>query len=81
MVVSIELIGIQRDIARVDSIQMPITGKTTVHDALEYVRDKYPALTLDKGSIFVTVNHEVAPLERRLRAEDIICIIPYIGGG
>jgi molybdopterin converting factor small subunit len=81
MVVSIELFGIQRDIAKTDKINMPITEKTNVLDALEYVRNKYPALSLDKDSILVTVNHELSPLNRTLKADDIVYILPHIGGG
>ena len=50
MLVSIELFGVQRDIAKIDKLNMPITEKTIVHDAIEYVRNKYPALSLDKDS-------------------------------
>jgi molybdopterin converting factor small subunit len=81
MVVLIELFGTQRDTAKIDKVNMPITEKTVVRDALEYVKNKYPALTLDEGSILTTVNHELAPLERRLKANDTICILPHIGGG
>jgi molybdopterin converting factor small subunit len=81
MVVSIELSGIQRDIAKTDKVKMPITEKTSVGDALEYIRNKYPALTLDENSILITVNHEQAPLNKILKANDTICILPHIGGG
>lgn len=81
MVVSIELFGMHRDIAKVEKVVMPITEKTLVRDALEYVKDLFPALTLDKDSILTTVNHELAPLDKLLKANDTICIIPHIGGG
>ncbi len=81
MVVLIELFGMQREIAKIDRVKMPITEKTLVRDALEYVRNRYPALTLDEDSILTTVNHELSPLDRPLRANDTICILPHIGGG
>jgi hypothetical protein len=37
-VVSIELFGMQRVVTKTDGIYMPITEKTRVNDALEYVR-------------------------------------------
>ena len=79
--VSIELFGIQRDIAKTDKVNMPITARTIVRDALEYVRNKYPALPLDEDSILITVNQEQASLDRLLRANDTIYILTHIGGG
>jgi molybdopterin converting factor small subunit len=81
MLVSIELFGVQRDIAKTDKLNMPITERTVVRDAIEYVRNKYPALSLDKDALLIAVNYELAPLDRLLRANDIICVIPFIGGG
>jgi molybdopterin converting factor small subunit len=81
ILVSIELFGIQRDIARTGSINMLISEQTLVRDALEYIRQKYPALPLEEDSFLITVNHELATLDRRLRANDIICFLPHIGGG
>jgi molybdopterin converting factor small subunit len=81
MVVLIELFGMQREIARIGKVKMPITEKTLVRDALEYVRNKYPALNLDESSILTTVNHELSSLDRPLKANDTLSILPYIGGG
>jgi molybdopterin converting factor small subunit len=81
MVISIELFGMQREIAGIDKIIMPITGKTLVRDALEYLNQNHPILSLDKESIFVTVNHESSLLDRPLNADDVVCIMPHIGGG
>ena len=38
MVVSIELFGAQRDIAKIEKVNMPVTEKMVVRDALEYIR-------------------------------------------
>ena len=81
MVVSIELFGMQREIAKIDRIRMPISGQTAVRDALEYVRTNYPLLTLNNESVFITVNHEIATMDRLLKPNDAICILPHIGGG
>ena len=81
MVVSIEFYGTQRVITKTDSIAMPITEKTRVNDALEYVRRQYPALPLDEGMVLVTVNQEMAPLDRILRADDTVSFLPFIHGG
>lgn len=82
VVVSIEFFGTQRAVTKTDSIDMPIKEKKTrVSDALEYVRHQYPALHLDEGLIFLTVNHEKASLDRLLKANDTVSFLPFIGGG
>jgi molybdopterin converting factor small subunit len=81
MVVSIKFLGMQRVVTNTDSIDMPITGKTRVNDALEYVRQQYPALSLEEGMVLVAVNLEVASLDRILRDKDTVSFLPLIAGG
>jgi len=81
MVVSIEFLGMQRVATRIRGIDMPITEKTTVNDALEYVRRHYPDLNLDEGMILITVNQQIASLDRILRDNDTVSFLPYISGG
>jgi molybdopterin converting factor small subunit len=81
MVVLIELFGTQRDIAKMEKVNMPITEKTMVRDALEYIRNLFPDLPLDENLVLTTVNHELAPLDMLLKSNDTVCILPHIGGG
>jgi len=81
MVVSIKFLGMQRVVTNTDSIDMPITEKTRVNDALQYVRQQYPALPLEEGMVLVAVNLEVASLDRILRDKDTISFLPLIAGG
>jgi molybdopterin converting factor small subunit len=81
MLVTIELFGVQRDIAQADTIIMPITEGTLLRDALEYVARKYPTLILGEESVLVAVNGAVVPLDNTLKANDVISIVPHIGGG
>ena len=81
MIVSIEFLGMQRIVTKTDVIDMPITEKTTVNDAFEYVRHQYPDLHLDKGMVLVTVNQKVESLDRILRANDTVSFLPFISGG
>ena len=81
MMVSIELLGMQRVATRIRGIDMPITEKTTVNDALEYVRRQYPTLILDEGMLLITVNKEMAPLDRILSKNDTVSFLPFISGG
>ena len=79
--VSIKFLGMQRTVTNTDSINMPITDKTKVNDALEYVRQQYPSLPLEEGMVIVTVNLEIASLDRILRDKDTISFLPLIAGG
>jgi len=81
MQVSIEFLGNQRIITRTDSINLSMTEKMTVNDALEYVRQQYPELPLDEGMILITVNKVIVPLDRILSTNDTISFLPPIGGG
>jgi molybdopterin converting factor small subunit len=60
---------------------MTVTGETTVSDTLDYIRQKYPRLRLDEGTVIVTVNQEIAARERLLKAGDTISFLPFINGG
>jgi len=81
MVVLIEFLGIQRIVTKIDSVSMPITKRTRVNDALEYTISRYPELNLDKEMIIITVNHEMATLDRILKVDDTVSFLPYISGG
>lgn len=81
MVVSIEFFGSQRTVTGIDAMDMPINEETCVIDALEYVRNKYPALRLEEGLVIVTVNQEIASLDKVLKANDIVLFLPHISGG
>jgi len=81
MIASIEFLGMQRVVTKTNSIDMPITEKTRVNDALEYVRQNYPELHLDEGMVLITVNHEIASPDRILKANDTVSFLPFISGG
>ena len=81
MSVSIQFFGMQRNVTKTDSIHMPITEKTSVTDALEYVRQQYPDLPLAKETVLITVNQEIASLDTVLRGNDVVLFLPFISGG
>jgi len=81
MKISIKFLGMQRVITKTDSLEMPINGNATMQDALEYLRQQYPALPLEEGMILMTVNHEVASKDRILKDKDTISFLPLIAGG
>ena len=80
-VISIKFFGMQRAVTKTDSIDMPITEKARVADALEYVRHRYPELPLDQETVLITINQEQASLDTLLKPNDIVSFLPSIGGG
>ena len=50
MIVSIELFGIQRDVAKIEKVNMSITEETPLRSALEYIQKLFPDLVLEAGS-------------------------------
>lgn len=81
MVVSIQFLGLQRSVTETDAVEMSIGDGTKVSEALEHVRRKYPTLHLDNGDILITVNQEIASLEKTLKPGDAVSFIPFVGGG
>jgi molybdopterin converting factor small subunit len=81
MVVSIEFLGMQRVLTKTDGIDIPLTDRMMVYDVLEYVRERYPTLNLGQGTVLITVNQKIAPLDRVLRANDTVSFLPFISGG
>jgi molybdopterin converting factor small subunit len=80
-VISIKFFGMQRAVTKTDSIDMPVTEKARVADALEYVRHRYPELPLDQETVLITVNQEQASLDTMLKPNDTVSFLPSIGGG
>ncbi len=81
MTISIQFFGWHRNITGTDSILMPLVGKMKVADALEYVKNRYPALHLDKSIATATVNHKIVSLDVELKENDTVLFLPHIGGG
>lgn len=81
MVVSVTFFGLQRKLAQTGSINLPLLKEMRVTDVFNYIREKYPELSLSKENVLVTVNNQVSLHDRILESEDRICFIPHIGGG
>lgn len=81
MKVSIEFLGMQRIVTQTGYLDMPISGETRVNDAFEHVRRQYPALNLNNSTVLITVNQEMANMDRILKADDTVSFLPLIGGG
>jgi molybdopterin converting factor small subunit len=81
MKVTIEFLGTQRAAAGADRVEMPITRKTTVNDALDYAQSKYPQLKLAEWMVIAVVNQHIASLDQVLKADDVISFLPFLSGG
>jgi molybdopterin converting factor small subunit len=81
MKVNIEFFGVQRMSTGTCGIEMPINGKTTVIDALEYIKRNYPDLPVDKETVHIIVNQNIVSLDTVLAANDTVLFLPSIHGG
>ena len=81
MVVFIQFLGSQRNISKTERITMPITDKSVAGDAMVYLKERYPELRLEEEKHHLAVNHVVVAANKRLKQNDIITLIPHIGGG
>jgi molybdopterin converting factor small subunit len=81
MTVSVNLLGLHRELVQTDRILIPIENKMCVADVFNYIQEKYPDLSLDEEMVLVTVNRHLSSLDQALKADDEISFIPHIGGG
>ena len=81
MTASVEFMGTQRNLTGKSTMEISITDFPTVSDAFEHISDLFPALYLNKYNTMITVNDEISPADRVLRAGDKIVFLPVIGGG
>jgi molybdopterin converting factor small subunit len=81
MTVAINFHGFQRAVTKKNHVNMNISDKTRVHDALEYVNKLFPELPLNGEMVLITINEKLASLDSALRPDDSISFLPHIGGG
>jgi molybdopterin converting factor small subunit len=81
MVVSVHFLGHHRRLARADKISIPLLEETRVHELLHHLNKQYPELSLNNDDLIVSVNNRMSGPDQVLKADDIIAILPHIGGG
>lgn len=81
MTASVEFMGTQRNLTGKSSVEISVTDFPLVSDAFEHISGLFPALYLNKYNIMITVNDEISPADRILKAGDKIVFLPVIGGG
>jgi molybdopterin converting factor small subunit len=79
--VTIELFGTQRAVAGIDSIRMPIGEGAVAKDVFRFIKANFPELDMEEEKMQLAVNHQAVSPERVLKANDIVWLIPHIGGG
>ena len=60
---------------------MPIGKDSTMLQALEFVRERYPELPLDEKMILLVINQEMVSVGAILKPDDVVSFLPDIGGG
>ena len=81
MIASIEFMGNQRTLTGKSSVEISISDFPAAGDALEHISRTYPALYMNRYNTMITVNDEISPADRVLKAGDRIVFLPVIGGG
>jgi molybdopterin converting factor small subunit len=81
MVVSVQLFGLQRVLARNGEIEVPLFDNGRVRDVLVYIKQCYPHVPLNGTALVVTVNNQISDMNRFLRSQDRVAFLPHIGGG
>lgn len=82
MTVSVSFFGLQQKLAQTDRVQIPLSSKIQkVADLFNYIKEKYPELSLSEDVVLVLVNNCTSSFDQRLRADDEISFLPHIGGG
>jgi molybdopterin converting factor small subunit len=79
--VVIEFLGGQINITKTRYITMPVTPGTVAGDVFHFVQSRYPGIDLNRGGLFITVNHEMATPDKPLNPQDLVSFVPLIGGG
>jgi molybdopterin converting factor subunit 1 len=70
-----------RDSAGRKSEEFSIEGKQTAGGLLEQIVRRHPALTPMKGSVRLSINHELADLRVKVRDGDEVGVLPPVAGG
>jgi molybdopterin converting factor small subunit len=73
--------GTQRNLTGESSVEISIADFPEAGDALEHISHTYPSLYMNRYNTMITVNGEISPADRALKAGDKIVFLPVIGGG
>ena len=78
---SVEFMGTQRNLTGKSSVEISIEDFPSVSDVLEHIANSFPSLYINKYNTMITVNDEISPADRILKAGDKIVFLPVVGGG
>ena len=73
--------GTQRNLTGKSSVEISIEDFPSVSDVLEHIVNSFPSLYINKYNTMITVNGEISPADRILKAGDKIVFLPVVGGG
>jgi len=62
-----------------NELEIKIEKDTSLKNFLSILRKKYPAL--DTAHLVVAINHEFASLDKMIKDEDEIALLPPVSGG
>ena len=81
MVVSVSFHGIQRQMTRKKKLQVSLSDGSQVSQVIEYIKKRFPELSIRSEGLLITVNGCVCGTNQKLKQKDQISLLPHIGGG
>ena len=81
MTASVEFMGTQRNLTGQSSVEISVTDFPAAGDVLEHISNSFPSLYMNRYNTMITVNDEISPADRALKAGDKIVFLPIVGGG
>lgn len=81
MQIRIRFFAIARERAGVSELMMDLADGSTVSDAAEMIRRRFPDLREVLPRCALALNRDYAPAETKLHENDELAIIPPVSGG
>lgn len=81
MKVIVKFFALHRETVGKEKISLDVEEDITVGNLLQLLVEKYPSLRKLEEHTFISLNHEYADKNRKLKSGDEVALFPPVGGG
>ncbi|MDI6856068.1 MAG: MoaD/ThiS family protein [Candidatus Thermoplasmatota archaeon] len=81
MKVSVKFFALHREAVGKEKITLDVKEGATIETLLNLLLEKYPALKKLKDYTFISLNHNYAAPEQKLKDNDEVALFPPVSGG
>lgn len=81
MKVCVKFFALHREAVGKEKIILDIEENAPIEKLLELLIEKYPGLRKLEEYTFISLNHEYADKNRKLKSGDEVALFPPVGGG